>query len=49
MTYIVFFGFGLLFLLVMFNELLLHEQVVLDSLQFQLPQPTLGDGRDCMG
>lgn len=49
MTYIVFFGFGLLFLLVMFDELLLHEQVVFDPLQFQLPQATLGDGRDCMG
>lgn len=30
----------------MFNEFLFHEKVILDPLEFKLPEATLGDGSD---
>ena len=41
-----FFGFGLLLLLVVLDELFLHEEVVFYSFQLQLSQSALGNGGD---
>lgn len=40
---ILFFRFVFFFLLMEINELLLHQQIVLNALQLQLPQSTLSD------
>lgn len=42
--YVFFFGLGLFFFLIVLNELFLHEQVVLDPFEFELPEAALCDG-----
>ena len=42
-------GFGLLLLLVVLDELFLHEEVVLDPFELELAESALGDRGDYMG